>query len=86
MEVDERVGMVEEYLNTKLPVDWAEMDLFQRRSFLHGSEFGMPEHKGIILRTEVSNTEIWCECFGKRHRVQRAAVLNRIEVLTHRSI
>ena len=65
MEVDERVGMVEEYLNTKLPVDWAEMDLFQRRSFLQGSEFGMPDHKGIILRTEVSNAEIWCECFGK---------------------
>ena len=65
MEVDERVGMVEEYLNTRLPVDWAEMDLFQRRSFLQGSEFGMPDHKGIILRTEVSNAEIWCECFGK---------------------
>lgn len=65
MEVDERVGMVEEYLNTKLPVDWAEMDLFQRRNFLRGSEFGMPDHKGTILRTEVSNAEIWCECFGK---------------------
>lgn len=65
MEVDERVGMVEEYLNTKLPDDWAEMDLFQRRNFLQGNEFGMPDHKGTILRTEVSNAEIWCECFGK---------------------
>ena len=41
MEVDERVGMVEEYLNTRLPDDWADMDLFQRRNFLQGSEFGM---------------------------------------------
>lgn len=65
MEVDERVGMVEEYLNTRLPDDWADMDLFQRRNFLQGSEFGMPDHKGVVLRTEVSNAEIWCECFGK---------------------
>lgn len=65
MEVDERLGMVEEYLNTRLPDDWAEMDLFQRRNFLQGSEFGMPDHKGVVLRTEVSNAEIWCECYGK---------------------
>lgn len=65
MEVDERLGMVEEYLNTRLPDDWAEMDLFQRRNFLQGSEFGMPEHKGVHRRTEVSNAEIWCECYGK---------------------
>lgn len=65
MEVDERVGMVEEYLNTKLPEDWAEMDLFQRRTYLQGNEFGMPERKATVTRTEVSNAEIWCECFGK---------------------
>jgi predicted P-loop ATPase len=65
MEVDERLGMVEEYLNTRLPDDWVDMDLFQRRNFLQGSEFGMPEHKGAVLRTEVSNAEIWCECYGK---------------------
>ena len=65
MEVDERLGMVEEYLNTRLPDDWADMDLFQRRNFLQGSEFGVPEHKGVHRRTEVSNAEIWCECYGK---------------------
>ena len=65
MEVDERVGMVEEYLNTMLPDDWDSMDLFQRRNYLNGSEFGSPVHKGCEFRTEVSNAEIWCECFGK---------------------
>ena len=65
MEVDERVGMVEEYLNTMLPDDWESMDLFQRRNYLQGSEFGTPVHKGSELRSEVSNAEIWCECFGK---------------------
>lgn len=65
MEVDERVGMVEEYLNTMLPDDWDSMDLFQRRNYLNGSEFGSPAHEAKELRTEVSNAEIWCECFGK---------------------
>ena len=65
MEVDERVGMVEEYLNTMLPEDWDSMDLFQRRNYLNGSEFGSPAHEAKELRTEVSNAEIWCECFGK---------------------
>lgn len=65
MEVDERVGMVEEYLNTMLPDDWDNMDLFQRRNYLNGSEFGSPAHEAKELRTEVSNAEIWCECFGK---------------------
>ena len=65
MEVDERVGMVEEYLNAMLPDDWDSMDLFQRRNYLQGTEFGTPVHKGSELRTEVSNAEIWCECFGK---------------------
>jgi predicted P-loop ATPase len=65
MEADERVGMVEEYLNTSLPTDWDEMDLFARRNYLNGSEFGGGEHIGSVIRTDVSNTEIWCECFGK---------------------
>jgi putative DNA primase/helicase len=65
MEKDERVGMVEEYLNHELPDDWDQMDLFARRNYLNGSEFGNPEHAGSHTREEVSNAEIWCECFGK---------------------
>ena len=65
MEADERVGMVEEYLNTRLPDDWDDMDLFARRNYLSGNEFGSPVHTGSVVRTEVSNAEIWCECFGK---------------------
>jgi len=64
MESDERVGMVEEYLNTLLPADWNEMDLFARRNYLNGSEFGGGEHTGSIARNAVSNAEIWCECLN----------------------
>lgn len=65
METDERVGMVEEYLNALLPDNWIGMDIFARRNYLNGTEFGAPEHIETITRTEVSNAEIWCECFGK---------------------
>ena len=65
MEMDERAGMVEEYLNRPLPDDWKSMDLFARRNYLSGNEFGRPEQTGTVVRTEVSNAEIWCECFGK---------------------
>lgn len=64
METDERVGMVEEYLNTPLPADWDDMDLFARRNYLNGSEFGGTQHIGTIARTSVSNAEIWCECLN----------------------
>jgi predicted P-loop ATPase len=64
METDERVGMVEEYLNTLLPSDWDEMDLFARRNHLSGSEFGGGGHTGTVARTSVSNAEIWCECLN----------------------
>ena len=65
MEADERVGMIEEYLNTPLPDDWDDLDIFSRKNFLNGTEFGVPDHHGKNIRTEVSNAEIWCECFGK---------------------
>ena len=65
MEQDERAGMVEEYLNTLLPEDWRQKDIYARRNYLTGDDFGTPEHKGAIERKEVSNAEIWCECFGK---------------------
>ena len=67
MEADDRVGMIEEYLNTLLPAEWPDMDLPSRRNYLSGNEFGTPMHTGTIQRTEVSNAEIWCECFMKDH-------------------
>lgn len=64
MEVDERIGMVEEYLNTLLPENWNDMDIYARRNYM--SDKGDPTNpKGTVVRTEVTNAEIWCECFGR---------------------
>lgn len=64
MEIDERQGMVEEYLSTLLPDGWDDMDLYARRNFLHDKTD--PTHPmGTHIRQTVSNVEIWCECFGR---------------------
>ena len=64
MEEDERQGMVEVYLETLLPANWDDLDLYARRDFLHGD--GDPTiGKGTVRRETVSNVEIWCECYCK---------------------
>jgi len=64
LESDEREGMVREYLEIPLPEGWDDYDLYARRSFLTGGEFGKTE-KGVKRRRYVSTMEIWAECFGK---------------------
>ena len=57
LEQDERLGLVQEYLEKLLPADWDEKDLTDRRFWLDTGE------KGTVKRTEVSVMEIWAECF-----------------------
>lgn len=85
MEADEREGLVSDYLETLLPVNWDEMDLFERRSFLDGTSLGEIGKRGSMKRTSVSNIEIWCECFQRdRASIKRsdsnelAAILTRL--------
>lgn len=65
MESDEREGLVRDFLDMLLPEDWDSMDLFERRAFVNGTEFGESRKTGVYRRMSVSNLEIWCECFGK---------------------
>lgn len=84
MESDEREGLVREYLDTLLPERWAEMDLFERRNFLSGSDFGGLQEKGTVKRTSVSNMEIWCECFGKERANIRRTDSNELTAILAR--
>ncbi len=65
LESDEREGLVRDYLDTLLPDGWDAMDLYERRNYLNGSEFGGDHRVGKNRRTSVANMEIWCECLGK---------------------
>ncbi|MHB1154530.1 MAG: virulence-associated E family protein [Eubacteriales bacterium] len=64
MEIDERIGMVEEYLDIMLPEDWDHMDIYTRREYLSNTNSPVVA-KGNVKRNSVSNAEIWCECFGR---------------------
>lgn len=64
MEIDERQGMVEEYLNALLPENWNTMDSYDRRSFI-ADKNALTSPIGTVRRETVSNAEIWVECFGR---------------------
>ena len=68
MESDDREGIITDYLDHLLPENWDGMDLYQRRSFLGGSEFDGAATVGTIIRDKVCVMEIWCECFGKERQ------------------
>lgn len=85
VEKDEREGLVKEYLDMLLPDNWDKLNLYERREFLYGDEFGKHTTEGIEVRKKVSNMEIWCECFGKskadfdkKKSYEISAIMNRI--------
>lgn len=63
MEESEKFGPVLEYLDRKLPADWEQRDLYQRRAYLTGGDFGA-EPEGTVERSRVCALEVWCEVFG----------------------
>ncbi len=68
LEYDDRVGLVEEYLEKRLPADWYErtadvrVDFFQSRDALSAAE------DCTLRRDRVCSMEIWRECFGRSER------------------
>jgi len=58
---DDRVGIIEQYLNTKFPSDWDKMDAYERTQWLED-----PLSKnGSEYKQFVCSYEIWCECLGE---------------------
>ena len=81
MESDEREGLVRDYLDMLLPEDWHDMDLYERRAYISGTEFGGSHRVGVRKRDSVSNMEIWCECFGKERANLRRMDGNEISAI-----
>lgn len=85
MELDDREGLVLEYLDMLLPENWDSMDFWDRRNYVRDpSDPTRPA--GKRLRTEVSNIEIWCECFGRSREDMKpsdsyaiAAIMARVD-------
>jgi predicted P-loop ATPase len=85
LEMDDREGIVREYLDMLLPADWDTMDIYRRREYFR--EPSDPTRPiGVKRRDWVCNLEIWCECFGKnkedfdsRSAYPIASIMARIE-------
>lgn len=84
METDAREGIVQEYLDRLLPDAWDKMDIFERRSYLNGSEFGGVSAEGTERRTRVCAMEIWCECFGKNREALKKSDSYEIEGILYK--
>lgn len=59
-EKDERMGIIVEYLDRKLPAKWDSLDLYERRAWLDE-----PSNVGVERRDIVCTAEVWCECLAK---------------------
>jgi predicted P-loop ATPase len=87
MESDEREGLVRDFLDMLLPEDWDTMDMYARRAFLNGSEFGDSSRVGVRQRTSVSNMEIWCEFRkGPRQSAQDGRQRNKHDHIRDRGL
>lgn len=66
VEDDPRRGLVEDFLETLLPADWADKDIFQRQKWFY--EEDSMRAAGTQRRDYVCAVEVWVECFGKDAR------------------
>ena len=60
---DERIGLIQRYLDTPLPADWETRSLERRRAYFKQTD--PLEAEGVLTRTEVSPVEILYELFGE---------------------
>lgn len=86
VEADDRVGLVEKYLNLRLPSNWDHIPLCARRAYVTTCE--MPEEYAVngiwdhsYVRTTVSKIEIWAECFGRDPHDMRRIDSNEITAI-----
>lgn len=62
-EIDDMTGIIENFLETKLPVTWDEKTQLERVAFFQYRD-EMSE-RGTVARDKVCAPEIWCECLKR---------------------
>lgn len=61
-ETSAKEGIIRDFLEKKIPVDWNSYDLTKRRMFWSGQLHG--NQVRLVERQRVCAMEIWAECFG----------------------
>ncbi len=59
---DERIGIIEEYLDNKFPDNWSDLSLTERKDWLNEDI----KAEGTQQKNFVCVAEIWCECLGNK--------------------
>ncbi len=62
-EASGKEGMIRDFLERKIPSDWNNYDLQQRRQFWNGN-LKLPDHTELVKRDKVCAMEVWAECFS----------------------
>lgn len=78
-EVNGKQGLVEAFLEKKIPKDWDQRSLEERRLFWSDSFADEePDEKKLETRTKVCAIEVWCECFNGEPKLYTQAQAREI--------
>lgn len=77
-EMDARAGLIEEFLERPVPIDWKNWDLRRRRDFWGGFEVQNIE---LVPRDRVCGLELWCELFDGYEKDYRKDVARDINAI-----
>ncbi|RKD21120.1 hypothetical protein BEP19_15715 [Ammoniphilus oxalaticus] len=58
---DPRIGMIQQYLETPLPSNWDDMQIWERKRYLQNPT-------GDLQRERVCAAEIWAECLDRNYK------------------
>lgn len=76
----ELMGLIEEYLSMRLPADWENYELHERREYIR--EYDEAEASGFRFRERVCPLEVWCELLeGDRKNLLNAKAREIMDVL-----
>ena len=82
MELGGKIGMAGEFLERKLPEDWAKKNIKDKIAWLKGFDFD-EEMEGTMERTAISGVELYVECFnGKPEEYRKADAYEMTDILT----
>lgn len=79
-ETSGKEGVIFDFLEKKIPANWDQLDLINRRMFLAGGSQQTGEIE-LVSRDKVCAVEIWVECFGgdqKYMKRQESSEINSI--------
>ncbi len=61
--MDDRVGIIESYLNMKVPDNWDDMGAYDRKAYIQNDDEEM-KAKGTTIRNVISAAEVYIEVLG----------------------